>query len=253
MSSGREVEGTRPIFVFGSNRQGIHGAGAAAFAKANYGAIQGQGEGQQGCSYAIPTKSTPYKALPLGDVFRHVKEFFAYAKSQPHQAFHLTKIGCGLAGFREDAIATLFKAAPDNVVLVDDEQRAQRLANTWSASVPGKHFRVIVAGSRDFTDRTKAFSHLDHLLGQKKYVEVVCGEARGADALGRAWAQERGHAIASFPAHWDLGKGDGHFRNRLMGDYAHALVAFWNGESPGTKGMIAYAKSKNLQVRVIEF
>jgi hypothetical protein len=44
------------VFVFGSNPEGIHGAGAAATAKAKFGAIQGQGEGLQGNAYALPTK-----------------------------------------------------------------------------------------------------------------------------------------------------------------------------------------------------
>ena len=44
------------IFVFGSNTEGKHGAGAAALAKSEFGAIQGQAEGLQGNSYAIITK-----------------------------------------------------------------------------------------------------------------------------------------------------------------------------------------------------
>lgn len=44
------------IFVFGSNPEGIHGAGAAAVAVRHFGAIYGIGEGLQGQSYALPTK-----------------------------------------------------------------------------------------------------------------------------------------------------------------------------------------------------
>ena len=36
------------VFVFGSNAQGHHGSGAAAFAMRNFGAVWGQGEGMQG-------------------------------------------------------------------------------------------------------------------------------------------------------------------------------------------------------------
>lgn len=43
------------VFVFGSNRQGWHGGGAAAMAHMYFGAVWGQGVGLQGCSYAIPT------------------------------------------------------------------------------------------------------------------------------------------------------------------------------------------------------
>lgn len=44
------------IFVFGSNPEGNHGAGAAKVAKEQFGAMQNQGEGMQGNSYALPTK-----------------------------------------------------------------------------------------------------------------------------------------------------------------------------------------------------
>lgn len=40
------------VFVFGSNRQGYHGGGAAAMAHAYFGAVWGQGVGLQGQSYA---------------------------------------------------------------------------------------------------------------------------------------------------------------------------------------------------------
>lgn len=54
--TGRVVPFKDTIFVFGSNPKGIHGAGAASVAKAQFGAIEGQGEGLQGESYALPTK-----------------------------------------------------------------------------------------------------------------------------------------------------------------------------------------------------
>lgn len=47
---------TNTIFVFGSNPEGRHGAGAAKIAREQFGAIYGQGEGLQGNAYAIPTK-----------------------------------------------------------------------------------------------------------------------------------------------------------------------------------------------------
>jgi len=54
-----------PIFVFGSNRAGRHGNGAALAARRQHGAIYGQGEGLQGQSYAIPTKDEKLKTLGL--------------------------------------------------------------------------------------------------------------------------------------------------------------------------------------------
>lgn len=50
------------IFVFGSNPEGRHGAGAARIARLQFGAVYGQGEGLQGHAYAIPTKDLRVKA-----------------------------------------------------------------------------------------------------------------------------------------------------------------------------------------------
>lgn len=108
------------IFVFGSNLQGRHGKGAAKFAVEHHGAIYGQAVGLQGNSYAIPTKATPYSALPLKFVKQYVKEFLDFAESNNNLTFVLTPIGCGLAGFKPEQIAPLFKNAPSNVVIPEE-------------------------------------------------------------------------------------------------------------------------------------
>ncbi len=109
----------RNIFVFGSNRAGRHGAGSAKEARLKHGAIYGQGEGLQGESYGIPTKGFTLKKLPLGEIGMHVMTFIRFAESSPQLKFHIVKIGCGLAGYREQDIAPLFALAPDNCVLPD--------------------------------------------------------------------------------------------------------------------------------------
>ena len=115
-------------------------------------------------------------------------------------------------------------------------------------------FRVIIAGSRDFDDYSLIKTKMDSLLRNKDDdVCVVCGEARGADTLGRRYAEERGYQIMSFPANWsEHGKQAGYLRNIEMAENADALVAFWNGESHGTKHMIDTAKRYGLQIRIIE-
>lgn len=105
------------IFVFGSNRAGRHGKGAALFARQNHGAVYGQGEGLQGTSYAIPTKDERIKTLPLYEIADHVRKFIGFAVNNPNLAFKLTPIGCGLAGYRYDQIGPLFKGSPNNVII----------------------------------------------------------------------------------------------------------------------------------------
>jgi len=105
------------VFVFGSNLEGRHGKGAALFAVQNHGAIYGRGRGHHGNSYAIPTKSTPWKSLLLSDIEKYVSEFLAYAADHSELTFTVTAIGTGLAGFTHEQIAPLFKRRTSNCIM----------------------------------------------------------------------------------------------------------------------------------------
>lgn len=115
-------------------------------------------------------------------------------------------------------------------------------------------FRVVVAGSRSFRDKKLLFSKLDFLLQNQgpEEIEIVSGMAKGADTMGEEYARSRGLKIKQFPAEWDkFGKGAGYRRNEQMAAYADALVAFWDGHSPGTRHMISICKKKGMAVRVV--
>lgn len=107
------------IFVFGSNLQGIHGAGAALHARKFYGARWGEGIGRTGDAYAIPTKKTPYESLPLDQIQLYVTDFLQYAREHPESQFKITAIGTGLAGYKHQEIAPMFKNAPGNCTRPD--------------------------------------------------------------------------------------------------------------------------------------
>ncbi len=112
---------TKYIFVFGSNLAGRHGAGSAKKAAQSHGAIYGQGIGLQGNSYAIPTKDEHLHSMSLPEIKEHVKEFLEFAAMSldlhPDWKFDIVKIGCGLAGYKEEQIAPMFKGAPNNCIL----------------------------------------------------------------------------------------------------------------------------------------
>jgi hypothetical protein len=97
------------IFVFGSNESGIHGAGAARYAKINYGAIMGIGFGFSGTSFAIPTKDFHIETLPFDTVKKYIRAFIFQADFHPEWNYKVTRIGCGLAGFNDEEISPLFK------------------------------------------------------------------------------------------------------------------------------------------------
>ncbi len=107
----------REIFVFGSNLAGRHGKGAALFARQKHGAIYGIGVGLQGNSYGIPTKDRNIKTLPLDEIKVHVNNFISYAKDHPEMQFNVTRIGCGLAGYKDAEISPMFIDVPNNCKL----------------------------------------------------------------------------------------------------------------------------------------
>ncbi len=98
------------IFVFGSNLEGDHAAGAAKLALEKFGAIQGKGVGQQGACYAIPTMGG------LQQIEMYAADFLTWARINRHLEFLLTKVGCGIAGHTEAEIAPFFKHTPSNVI-----------------------------------------------------------------------------------------------------------------------------------------
>ena len=110
------------VFVFGSNTSGWHGKGAALEAIHSWGAIYGVGSGfmnkgtedpERGC-YALPTKDSHLRTLPLVTIQESVKEFLFFAKTYPHWDFLVTRVGCGLAGYHDTDIAPFFEGASDN-------------------------------------------------------------------------------------------------------------------------------------------
>ena len=119
--------------------------------------------------------------------------------------------------------------------------------------------KAVVAGGRDFKDYDLLKSTLDNF--QQEYgniTEIISGGARGSDKLGEQYANENNIPIKRFVPDWNgLGKKAGFVRNRQMGDYAKEhngmLVAFWDKQSKGTKGMIDYATKIGLKSVVVYY
>lgn len=97
------------IFVFGSNESGMHGAGAASLAYREFGARLHQGFGPAGRTFAIPTKDWKLHQLDLLIIRLYVSRFITYTKMYEDYHFLVTQIGCGLAGYKPEDIAPMFK------------------------------------------------------------------------------------------------------------------------------------------------
>ena len=96
------------IFVFGSNLEGFHGGGAAYTAYRRFGAEWGVGAGPTGHCYAIPTMHGG-----ISQIAPYVQHFVDYARLHPELKFLVTRVGRGIAGFKDGEIAPLFKECAD--------------------------------------------------------------------------------------------------------------------------------------------
>lgn len=114
--------------------------------------------------------------------------------------------------------------------------------------------KVIIAGGRSFDDYQLLKRKCDEILAEINDIEIVSGAASGADRLGERYAKEKGYAVKQFPADWSKwGKAAGPKRNKQMAEYGDILIAFWDGESRGTKNMIDLANANNLKVEVFKY
>jgi predicted Rossmann fold nucleotide-binding protein DprA/Smf involved in DNA uptake len=107
--------------------------------------------------------------------------------------------------------------------------------------------KTIIAGSRNIVEYQAL---LDAIVASGfEITEVVSGGARGVDSLGERYAKEKGISLKIFPADWEShGRKAGIMRNTEMAHYADALIAVWDGLSPGTLNMINQAQSRGLKV-----
>ena len=114
--------------------------------------------------------------------------------------------------------------------------------------------KLIIAGSRTFEEYGLLCEMADRVHNYVDEVtEVVCGGAKGADSLGKRWAEEHNIPVKLMPAKWSEGKSAGPARNKAMAEYGEALLVFWDGQSPGTKNMINCMRIEEKPYKVINY
>ena len=104
------------VFVFGSNMAGTHQGGAAKIALNHFGATKGVGRGWAGQSFAIPTMNEHLQQMPLSQIQHYVEDFKIYTKNHPKTKYFITAVGCGVAGYKVEEIAPMFKGISHNVI-----------------------------------------------------------------------------------------------------------------------------------------
>jgi hypothetical protein len=121
--------------------------------------------------------------------------------------------------------------------------------------------KIVIAGSRDFTDYKVMENTLYPLFDKYGLLEdsvIISGTARGADQLGEKFAKNNDLHVLRMPADWNrtsdgsYDKSAGYKRNVDMANAADMVICFTNG-SKGTGHMINIAKNKELPTFVYDF
>jgi|SRR6218665_814094 len=108
--------------------------------------------------------------------------------------------------------------------------------------------KIAVIGGRNFNNYELLKSTLDAI---PDISEIVSGGAKGTDTLGEKYAREKGIPTKIFKPNWKLGPHAGDLRGIAIIDNADHVVAFWDGQSRGTKYALNYAREKKLTVQVV--
>lgn len=113
--------------------------------------------------------------------------------------------------------------------------------------------KVCIAGSRDFCDYDSLCKVMKRAFGDKQII-IISGHAKGADELGERFANENNLLLDIYPADWRLYRNRaGAIRNAEMAQVSDCLVAFWDGESRGTKNMIKNMKKLKKPVLIYNY
>lgn len=115
--------------------------------------------------------------------------------------------------------------------------------------------KVAIIGTRTFSNYTLLESKVLEILSggvQSMCTEIVSGGAPGTDQLAAQFATAHTIPIKIFPADWaTFGKSAGPRRNKEIVDYADIIIAFWDGQSPGTRNTIQLARTSGKPVTIV--
>ena len=111
-----------------------------------------------------------------------------------------------------------------------------------------------IVGSRTYTDRDLMFAWLDRIhIELGPFDRIVTGDSNGPDLLAKQWGNINDIDIKVCFADWTRkGNQASYLRNINIIENSDFIIAFWDGESKGTAGMIKLAQFKRLEVLIIK-
>ena len=127
----------------------------------------------------------------------------------------------------------------------------QAITTTYSlssTSIEDYRFKVAIVGSRTFTDYELAEKFIDKVCDDDAILisKIISGGAKGADTIAEEYARNHNIETQIFKPDWEkYGKSAGYKRNVDIIENCDICIAFWDGESKGTKHDIDLCKKLN--------
>jgi len=113
--------------------------------------------------------------------------------------------------------------------------------------------KVLICGGRDFVDR----GLMEETVRGLYMDELIHGDAKGADRLAASVCADLHPKckITAVPADWDqFGKSAGYKRNaEMIAREPSFIVAFWDGESKGTKNTLDLAAKNKIDTLIVYY
>jgi len=117
-----------------------------------------------------------------------------------------------------------------------------------------KKIKLAIVGSRTFDDYSLLENKIKEEYGDFDIELIVSGGAKGADTLGARFAEENDIPLVEFKPDWKkYGRKAGFLRNvDIINECTHC-IAFWDGDSHGTKHDIDLCEKQGKPCRVVIF
>ncbi|MBC8306892.1 MAG: DUF2493 domain-containing protein [Pelagibacterales bacterium] len=115
--------------------------------------------------------------------------------------------------------------------------------------------KVAIIGSRGFDDYNLVEATMEEFHSTNfQTTTLVSGGAKGADRLGEKWANNHNIPTKIFLAEWDkYGRAAGFIRNKDIIANADYVIAFWDGESKGTKHSLDLCEKNGILYTIIKY
>lgn len=111
--------------------------------------------------------------------------------------------------------------------------------------------KIAIIGSRECSN-IDFVGNLEAILNVSKDDTIISGGAKGIDTLAANYAKENNLNLIEFlPDYKKNGRAATFIRNREIVDNSNVVVAFWNGNSKGTKYTLDYARKKDKRIIVV--